>query len=423
MSVTLTANNSLSIDQWAELMGVPVLEFNNLDISGCQFDYEREHCSQFWSHWQYSSNSNISREQLAFFIQQAEQQIENYLGYHIAPTWSYNEQHNLPREVGVDLSQIKFQTDWKNVIHGGTSKLTEIGTANVVYSDEDGDGYNELATITITDESLSAFVYSFPNRFRLFMPGHNGKDTYEIEYFLGYNYNDDTHTLTVTTNSWILVNPQLYLPKGFNAKRAYNACDSNIYVTTVEISFEEVDTCLPNAQIVWGGNNQPCADGGCIETTQPACIKWINKCEGTFTVQPVSVNADTGCIESYLSTYCNISNMPDAVRINYISGCHDKSSFVHPYLIGNTPCADLLRAVLALSVTYLGGVPCACTCIEDQISYFNTDLATTSAVGTSYRYSFEMIDNVFGSAKRGAIEAFAILEASKSKKGLCYQLY
>jgi hypothetical protein len=34
-----------------------------------------------------------------------------------------------------------------------------------------------------------------------------------------------------------------------------------------------------------------------------------------------------------------------------------------------------------------------------------------------------MIDNVFGSAKRGAIEAFRIIENIKGKKGLCYQLW
>jgi hypothetical protein len=423
MSVTLTANNSLSIDQWAELMGVPILEFNNLDISACQFEYDREHCSQFWSHWQYSSNATISREQLSFFIQQAEQQIENYLGYHVAPKWSLNEQHMLPKGNCVDLRNIKFRTNWKNVIHSGSPKFTEIGTADVVYSDEDGDGYNELATITFINEGLAEFATNFPNRFRIFMPGHMGQDEYEISYFLEYDYDPDNYTLTLKANSWILLNPNLYLPKSFAQKRAWNACDPSLYVSQVEIGFEEVDTCLPNAQLVWSGNNEPCLDGGCVETTKPACVRWINKCEGIFTVVPVSVNEETGCVENYLSTYCDIRNMPDSVRLNYISGCHDKDDFVHPTLIGINPCSDLVRAILTLSITYLGNEPCACTCIEDQIKYYNTDLATTSPTGTSFRYLPSMIDNVFGSAKRGAIEAFRIIENIKGKKGLCYQLW
>lgn len=420
MSVTLTAKNALSVQQWANLMGQPVLEFNFIDITACGFDADMNHCSEFWTHWAYNAET-FSHEQLAFFIQQAENKIENFLGYYVAPKWSYSEPHMFPNKSCVDLSQVKFRTNWKNVITGGVPKLTLLGNAEIVYSDEDGDGFSETATINYSDIDPD-LPFEYPNRFKLFFVGYDADEHYEITDINSYTFDKEAGTLQIVVDSWVLINPLKYIPKGFARKTAFNPCADDIFVEGVEVYFEEVDTCKPNAEIVWSGDNVPCTDGGCVETVMPACIRWIDKCEGTFNIQPVTVDED-GCIENYISSYCSIDNYPDSIRINYLSGCYDRQSYKKPQLVGYEPCQQLVMAIAILAITYFGIQTCECHCIEDQINFYNEDLATGGPGLMSYRYPNEMLFTIFGNAKRGSLEAYNILESVKSNKGLCYKLY
>lgn len=439
MSITLNASPKMCLDTWMEYFAINPLAFNNIDVINCMPDYSPGTCSQYWRQYQFETDA-FSKEQLGFYIQTAEQQIENYLGSFIKPTWVCQEEHPLPyyyeRKRGHprDLYNIKFQTNWKNVIAFGQPIKNLLQISPITYVDEDGDGFTETAIVNFT---LSDPVdLTCPNNFKLYFTDRDGNSHYEICSYRSFDYDNNTLDGTIVFDSWILLNPDLYLQKSFLPQRTYDGCDLNNFVSDIEIWFEEINDCLPQAEVVWSKHNYQASDVGwagcyicgrncnCQEYRRPACVKILDYCKGIFSIELMDYDEDTGCVIQG-SCRCLPCTPPDSIRINYISGCNQCHSQPNNNLCNDDICADLIKPIIMLSITNMPKTTCSCKCIQQQLDYWAEDLAFKpgSQIGTvgTYNYPLKFLEmSINGVTKRGAIEATMLLENFKDSYKMCY---
>ncbi len=73
----------LPIDRWAEILGMDPRHFNQITTSAKAVTT----CDVVWKQFAWQENAQISREDVALGVLQAERMIEDYVGYHLVPSW------------------------------------------------------------------------------------------------------------------------------------------------------------------------------------------------------------------------------------------------------------------------------------------------------------------------------------------------
>jgi len=438
MSIVLNSNPKMCIDAWMQYFSVNPLSFNNIEIQTCVPDFYVESCSNYWQQWQYETTT-FSKEQLGFYLETAEQQIENYLGSFVKPTWVCQEEHVLPynykRNKGHphDFYNIQFQTNWKNVMAFGQPMQTLLGNFPITYVDQDLDGFQETAIVTFN--LTTALNLECPNTFKLYFAGQNGNSHYEICNYRTFEYDNTTLIGTITFDAWILLDPALYTVKSFIRGRAIDGCNVNNFVNSIDIYFESINTCLPMAELVWSKSRYSSTEIGfescyicgancnCSEYRRPACVKVLDYCKGIFNVEIQKYDDETGCVIPG-SCRCVPCKPPDAIRINYLSGCHVCDHTNNNNLCNRGICSQLIKPIIMLSISNMPNTDCSCKCVETQLKYWGEDVSYKSMGGGSYNYPLSLLQNTInGIPKRGAIEATMMLENFKNNNSACYNAW
>lgn len=146
----------LSIDEWAQIMGISPWEINQI---GAGFPVAKtSQCDRVFFEYAWQRDY-LSREELRQAIAEAEYLLAEQLGYWPAPKYVFDEHVSYPRphERAQYGRGATWRGNWKAVqlrwgkfIGGGSFTRTSIGdTVNLVLSDPDGDGVNELFTCSI----------------------------------------------------------------------------------------------------------------------------------------------------------------------------------------------------------------------------------------------------------------------------------
>lgn len=397
------------LDSFAEFLGIDPLSFNSLDISACQDCPDNLLCDKIWS--QYSHQKGVySRELLAQHLYEAETKISHFLGTFIKPTWVCEEVLELPRHFDwkrrgtINIEAMRLKTDWSFVRRFGQKEFVEIGTFPVIYSSPDGDSFNELATVTFTTEEDFDIC-----DLKIYFEGHCDDCHFEICPI----HVEETaeNTFSVTIDAYLLVNPDLYYEKRFTKNRFLNACDPEIFVDNLCVGFERVDTCKPQAEVIYVEDG---CKANCQEITVPACAIILDKCEGLFTLRLQTLD-DEGCVIEGSNGCCPPNcSCPIKVKLNYQAGCH--LGKCEPCCWSG--CHALELAAWKLAASELPLEYCNCACLEDRITYYtrNTGIIYKSE-GVSYNYpSSYRSENPFGT-KVGQIEAF--LDVQQYLERLC----
>ena len=403
MAFSYNTQTKLCLDEFANFFQINPLAFNGIDISSC---VEWQNPCQFWHQFPYQSGFNL--ENLASYIFQAEQTIENYLNLRVSPSYECAETLEIPyyfrREEGkLDTPFIKFQTKWKNILEFGQFEKRLLGTATIAYSDVDNDGFFELATLTLTGLTEPTI-----NECDLELCIDCDNICSRICPFKMISYNSITGTLILETNTWLLRRLNT-INTGFGQTRAINGCDLNNFLSSIDIYIWERNLCLPQAEIVW--NRSKNCEPNCEEFIVPACVTILDKCRGIFQLDYQRFNTITGCVEN--ATNCDLPcEPPDFIRVWYKSGCTQHCKNCNHCGV----CDNLKRAIAILAATLLPQQLCNCSCFENQIKYYQTD-ATLKANGlASLNLPFSILNNPFGT-KLGAIEVYQLTEIIK--ENLC----
>src|SRR3990167_10609022 len=155
----------LPLTMYARIMGLNPLHFAGAATPGLNPQVlPSSGCDDIWHKYDWQDFDKVSLMQLSQEIHDAEMEIARFAGCWAAPYWTEEELHQYPRPYARDAYTGGWDVrdrrktviaDYGKIIGGGQRAVTLVGTATVaggtlVYSDPDADGYDELATITLT---------------------------------------------------------------------------------------------------------------------------------------------------------------------------------------------------------------------------------------------------------------------------------
>jgi hypothetical protein len=412
----------LSLDQYAAVLGYPPPAFGSA-YSGVIFpgDYA---CQFIWQHeWQ--GRDAVSREEIAREIAAAEQDIANYLGWWPAPRWIAQDVRMYPRfhrpeyyeGAGVNVRfQLKsLKTSYGKVIEPGQRALTLLDSAAVpVFTDEDGDTFDETVTITVattlTDEC----------EIKVYFDGHNGDPEWEIrpartKAMAGGNF-------VATFYAWQFIDPALW--EAFPIAAEGGTPPVNLggasYVGQVDVYREYNDPTATSAVFYWepepadigGGINSCCGGTGCVRCTlteQEGCATIRNAETGWLSAAPATYDADDGTWDSATWSVCR---NPDMVKLYYYCGN------LGELRLADRRCDGLsdqwARIIAYLATARLHRPLCDCGGVSSLVDWLQTDLALATREST-YTVLWDDLSNPFGT-RRGEMEAYRHLRALEPKR-------
>lgn len=355
--------------------------------------------------WQPRSGGAPGREEIASAIEQAESMMERRLGFSPLPKWYVDQDTPLTRPMpagsygypwNVNPYAIQLRANSKYVLYGGREAWSVIQAgAAIVYTDPDGDGYSERATVTV------ATTVTSPDEIALYYPvagavpsAHDS--AWEIRP-INVSISSGVATITFERHQAVLST----LLESLVAEAVDGLVDAN-FLSTVDVYRHYND---PSAMgfAEW---SPPICDSvvGTVDA-QNVAITPIDKVSGILGVQPGNWNTTTS---EYDYAYPTWWRTPDRVRLWLRAGYQD-ASLARPL---NTMTPQLERAITYLALTYLDREWLTCEQLRNMQAHWRADLAinrSSPAESASYKLSTRLLDNPFGTT-RAAIFAWRVVQ-------------
>lgn len=369
----------LTIDRFARILGANPVHLNG--GAGEDIYPNIGYCGSVYPQytWQVPDNL-VSREEIAQAIFSAEQDIKRILGYSPAPVWECAEPYAY--EGGRMYYAPPFKTQWGKFIAGGRRKTDFVGTYTVVYSDLDGDGYNETATLTVADAQYCAGDITVPLReLKVYFKGKGAHPTWEIRYPKSVVRTDGF--IVVTMDSWLFFDPELThappTPLGF---QPVSIMRPESYVTEVEVWREYNDPASVSVESY-------AFDGTTMDVSNGTLVSYNHGLGFVFPVMDGGYCA-TGRGAQHLKTW---------------------------YLAGDTDCAydadlssDPLSEYWAQTITWMAASRlekpmCSCTNVQTIVSELHRSIVANPREGGDALVDFTLVSNPFGT-RVGEIRAW-----------------
>ncbi len=411
----------LPMDRWARILGFDPRHFNQVTISQLPV----RTCGTVIPQWSWQFADKLGREDIAQAIQQAEWDLEDYLNFNLLPTWIVDErrhmtQPGIPYVLNIGARDARGFAQSLGPLSGhfisGGIEAKDVITAGavVVYSDEDGDGYFETATIT------EATTVTDPDQIAVYYPGEGARDEWEVRPLENpINHRRDVvisaGVVTIILTSERLVDPELLDALDIQAVDGNNITN---FLATVDV-YRHYNDPQQQATLLWNphGGFCGCSDGSCPacqHSTQAACLLASDFENGIVRFSPALFNATTG---EFTAQALAIGRMPDNIRLWYRAGFQDKSDRrVAPTIEMDDQWA---RAVAFLSIKYITRPFCGCENVVNLTMHLSEDLSinlSTTPKSTSYQLSDRILDIPFGQT-RGAIQAWQIVNKGERRIG------
>lgn len=399
MPVIFPTRTLLSLSRYARIMGINPVTFQGA-TAGAIFPI-RNACADLWWQFGWQNTDHVSRDDLAMAIYSAEVDMADFLGYWPAPVWTAAEEHPYPqgyRKAGLYSYSIGLKSvplHRGKLLEFGSRAVSLVGTATVagmtlVYSDEDADGFDETATITLPTTLTDACEMG------AFFVGYGGDETAEIRSARVVTIAGGT--LTMVFDSWLLIDPELQqqYPNSYDPV-AIDLTDPASFVTSVEVYRIYTDTTTQGKFYWEPGIYDTCSGTGCGLAEQAACAYVRDEDTGLVVLQPGTyTNGVWG------ATAFNDCRDPDKVKIWYKSGAESQR-----YRAGHVcdPLGDDWAQLIAwIATARLERLACSCGNLTALFTKLQEDLAQSGQAG-SYFLPEDIANNPFGT-HRGEIEAY-----------------
>jgi len=293
----------LSLPRYARVMGINPVHFQG--GFGNDVWPLTDNCSDIWPSRSWQRSDAVSREDLATAILGAEADVARVLGYWPAATWISNEMHPTPKFYRNDLvdgggrqfatspARKSVMTRYKKVISGGRRAVTlidspSVGGGDLVYSDEDSDGFIETATITVTTTVTDTC------ELKAYFPNKSGAREWEIRDPRSVTISGGVGTLVF--DAWLFIEPEIQM--AYPTHNDYvGICLDTIdnYVDTVDVYREYNDIVSPQAQFFWEpGESAVCSS--CALTINGSTLLPSGSSEATGTCTECGFTAQDGCL-------------------------------------------------------------------------------------------------------------------------------
>ena len=225
----------LSLEQFRKIIGYHPWHFWGL--GGSSFPITSA-CNTAVFKYAWQSTNAAGREDILEAIENAESMMTREMGFSPAPHWK-EEILNIPRYYNPGLWNMspaqQAGGNWRELRASegylrefGKETLTLLGTENVVLSDPDGDGVNEVFTVSfataLTDTDEIEAYFAAANR----IDSEAVSSKYRIHPL---TITISAGTCTIKGKTWQIVKPVSYE----TSSSALDATDANNFVTTLEI--------------------------------------------------------------------------------------------------------------------------------------------------------------------------------------------
>jgi hypothetical protein len=351
---------------YAMLMGI-----NPINFEGCSVDglfQEVSGCNSVWPRFAWQTAGNASREDLAIQLDDAERTIGRYsLGFNVAPEWveldmpypGIRSGQSVMRDIYNKYRTISLQQG--KVIAGGRRAVYSLGTFLVTYTDDDGDGFPERATIDLANE------YDW-REIRIYHKGTDANPEWEIKPI---NRIDKT-TYEIHMDSWLFVDPDLTSAFPRDRTPVVDISAGTNLVAEVDVYLEYNDVNSPSCQFIWN------SDG----STQDGYLDIVDHEAGVVRPIPATFEYGVSCTVTPVSL-CGGNGLggsePDRVKLWFYAG-----NISQDYLAGYTydPLAkDIAESIRLLATARLDRDLCGCSNIIALGKDLRKDMSLVSPQG------------------------------------------
>jgi len=396
----------LSLPRYARILGINPVHFAGA-TSTIVFPVTRNSCQDVWCRYSWQADDRVGHEDLAFAIQQAEHDIAHALHYWPAPVWICEEVQPYPTFHRPDLVQYSMSdsrgydkglhTVYGKVIAPGTRVASYVGTANVVYSDPDGDGFNERATVSVPT------TFGIACELKVYFAGYGGAQEWEIRPALTRNLVGGV--FTATFDSWLFIDPdELSAYPTTNGFSAIDITTTTHYVVTAEVWCEFNDPTAVSAQLVWEPTRlnsafpcTACGGTGCVACTltiQDGCIHVRDAGAGIVVPAAATYDATSGAWGAVSTAVCRD---PDYVKLWYRAGEIDNRALC------DSRCEYLsdwwAQTIAMLATARLERPFCSCANATALSQKWQQDLQVSGSDGVSYNVTESDLSNPFGTRR------------------------
>lgn len=392
----------LPLDTFAKICGIHPLHFNQVVVADIA---PAAVCDMPVTQYSWQEADRIGREEIAQAIAHAESIIIDKAHFSPAPMWVIDERLRFDRPYWPELyninalnvrgQRVSLRTQQNHLISGGIETKTLISAgAAIVYSDGDGDGYDETATIIVATSVTN------PEEIAIYYPGESGANEWEVRPI----------TVTISGGNATIVaqRQQLVLPDLQEALliTSVDGLNNSNFLTTVDV-YRHYNSPEQQVMFLWDGDPSLCGCSGdgceaCAHYTQNGCLLIRDYRLGIVIPSP-GTYADGAWSRGSFSQ----GRMPDQARLWYYAGERIGSSLHMP--------KDWERIITYLALSYLDRPLCACRPLESFVARWKEDLSyqqSSPTQSSSFSLSKRWLDNPIGTT-RGAIEAWRKINESK----------
>lgn len=390
----------LPLDEWFRIIGIDPLHANQVYVAPATV------CEQPWFQFPWQDVDRIGREDIALAIAQAEADIERELHYRLLPTWEVDEWRPTVRPWRKELFNTNsldvrgFQqtvfTNWKQFISGGieAKDLVPPAGAAILYSGDDGDGYDKVATVE------QAVTFTDPCEVAIYYPGEGGADEWEIKP-ISVSIDAGIATIVFRREQCVLPELMAYLRDPDIPRPAgLEGTDNDNFLTTVDVYRHWND---PQQQVTFLWEPFAVCDCGtgcqlCAFSAQTGCLMQREDPRiGAVSYRPGAWNADDASFDSAIWA---VGRQPDLARLWYRAGLRNRSLACPT----RTMDPEWARIVAYYAAALLDRPVCECNNVHAWIDHWRQDLAP-NLENVSFQISPEDLNNPFGT-RRGAIFAW-----------------
>lgn len=316
----------IPLDNFAKVLQIDPLHFNSILTALRPEDIAAD---AVYSQHDWQMTGRVSRESIAMALKQAEDTVVSYLGYFPVPDWVEEEEHQLTQpfkpelvytyNVDVKGRKQSITTNLGYFIEGGRKVKTLIDdVAPIVYSDPDGDGYDDLATVTV------ATTITDPSEIRVYYPGKTGADIWEIRPI---TVSFGAGIATITFKKYQVPLELLIEELADSPGDDYRAIDGDVnanFLTAVDVYRVYND---PSQQLTFLSEDSCVSCGGvgcvaCSEFSESGCMVSRDSRLGIVGVSRADWDSTA---ESFTRASFTKCVLPDKVKVWYRAGWQDRN--------------------------------------------------------------------------------------------------
>lgn len=354
----------VSVDRFGELLGIHPLHLNQVMVHNLA---SVKSCGYPITQYSWQDADRVGREEIAMALYDAERWVAQWLGFDPGIQWHAGEEVNFMRKP-VSSDRLSSVSQFGYVLTGGQRAKTLIDdNVAVVFSDTDGDGYSETATITV------ATTVTDTSEIKIYYPGRDASDSWEIPT-TSVSISGGTATILTKRERLVLED----LMEALEVNEVDGLIDAN-FLSTVDVYRVYND---PSKQVEFYWDRHGCTGDGCEYAVQTGCIATINSRKGWLSLQPGTFDADD---LSFSVNYWTECRPPDRAKIWYKAGLVDQ---------------QLERAVCYLALVAMDRPVCSCAKLDEFSRYWTTDFSLTNRAASN-KISRRNLDNPFGPTRAG----------------------